>query len=160
MSIKSSLRALGLPALDGQASLFYQIGAAAMTLAILCLLSWLSVTFGNQLKFSFSWILDAALIVLYVYHRTNILLLIATAFSLILLTLIGLLIGSPFTSIFGLIIFLVLLAGGWFLQDRGACHSAGNKQCINKALFSLLFSPLSYTAYLLEKLKFLDLDKE
>ena len=160
MSIKSSFRGLGLPTLDGQASLFYQIGTAAITLAILCLLSWLSVTFGNQFKFSFSWILDAALIVLYVCNRVNILLLAATAFSLIILTLIGLLIGSPFTSIFGLIIFLALLIGGWFLQHRGTCHSAQNKQCINKALHSLLFSPLSYTAYYLEKLKFLDLDKE
>jgi hypothetical protein len=158
MNIKLHFKELGLPTLEGRASLFYQIGTAAITLAVLCLLSWLSVAFGNQFKFSFSWILDAGLIVLYLCHRIHLLVLIASAFSLILLTLISLIIGSPFTSAFGFIVFVILLIGGFILQHH-ACQSAEHKKCLTQELYSMLFSPLSYTTYLLEKLKFLDPNK-
>lgn len=159
MSIKSHLKELGIPDLSGQPELFYHIGTAAITLAILALLGWFSVFFGGQFHFSFSWILDIILIVVYIFRKTNMLLLIATAFVLVILTLIALLIGSPFSSVFGLIIFLILIVGGWFLQHN-ACHKEQNKQSFDHELKTMIYTPLSYTAYILGKLKFVDINKE
>lgn len=159
MSIKSHLEKLGIPALYGQAELFYQAGTAAITLAILALLGWFTVVLGHTFHFSFSWIVDVILIVVYSLRKTNILLLVATAFTLVILTLIALLFGSPFSSIFGLIIFLILIIGGWFLQDRGLA-SLESKPLFNQSLKALIFAPLSYTAFLLNKLKFIDIHKE
>jgi signal transduction histidine kinase len=159
MSIKSHLEKLGIPSLSGQPELFYQIGTAAITLAILALLGWFSVVLGRQFHFSFAWILDIILLVTYILRKTNILLLIATAFVLVILTLVGLLIGSPFSSIFGLIIFLILIIGGWFLQNN-ACSSEESKLSFEQTLKAIVFSPLSYTAYLLDRLKFIDTSKD
>ncbi len=160
MSIRSRLKELGIPSLEGQACLYYQIGTAAITLAILALLSWLSVGFGQHFVFSFSWLLAIALVVLYICSRVNILLLIATAFVLAILTLVGLLIGSPFTSIFGLIIFLVLLIGGWYLQHHAIQMQHSDEEPFKQEYKALLFAPLSFTAFILIKLKFVNADED
>lgn len=159
MSIRSRLKELGIPSLDGQACLYYQIGTGAITLAILALLSWLSVGFGQHFVFSFSWLLAIALVILYFCNQINILLLIATAFVLAILTLVGLLIGSPFTSVFGLIAFLVLLIGGWFLQHHAIQMQQTDEEPFKEEYKALLFSPLSYTAFILSKLKFINIDE-
>lgn len=159
MSIRSRLTELGIPCMEGQAALYYNIGTAAITLAVLALLGWLHVAFGRQFYISFSWILVVVMVVMYFLRKINILLGVATLVALALLTLIGALIGSPFSSIFGLIIFLILAIGGWYLQHQ-AYKMQQLEESTTQELLVLFVAPLGFTAYLLERLKFIDTNAE
>ena len=151
MSIRSSLEKAGLQPMQGQAQLFYSIGTAAMTLSALILLSWVSVTFGKAFHFSFAWIFTILMAVSY-YFRFNIKLTISTTVVMVVLTLVGLLFGYPSPSAFSLILFIVLLVGGWLLQAM-ACKKSASAGDTKSQMTQLYFAPLLYTYFILERLR-------
>jgi hypothetical protein len=152
MTTTSRLRELGIPALEGQAALLYHIGTAAMTFAVLLLFVLPLVGFSQGIVFSFSWIVAAALLVIYACSRVNPIVLVATAVVLVVLTFIASFFTSPITSLFSLILFAVCLVGGWFLRAHAAKSDVSELPLNKKQLKTLLYAPLACGAFISGKL--------
>lgn len=132
----------------------HAIGVPAITLSILLLLSWISISIVTRWHITFSWI--AVIIALYYYYRLDVKLAAVMTLVLIVLTLICSWIAYPSPTPFSAVLFVILFFGGWIALFVGHAFENNRPVFTTNLLQILVVAPLSL---LIEVIVMLNLSK-
>lgn len=119
------------------------VGVPCVFFGVLIALSWIHISIPNVFNISLAWIATFALIIYYFF--LDMLLALATAVGLLLLTYIAQLLTQGKITTFSFALFFIFFVGGWIMQLLGH-YFEGKWPAFTKNLDQLLVAPIFMVA--------------